>query len=261
MWVTFDPTAPNGEAVRALLQRILDWLPSRQREQVGTERQRLQLDLRRRDRDVLDQQVFDILGRAYRERRRLRFLYRAPGNADGLPRRHTVEPWEPPEFEAGRGHYYLTAYCVEIAGPGGESFPPQWRRYRVGRILPEGIELLPDRLPPTPPKRPRIRLEYLLSPAIARFGEVTQHFEKMQVAESDAEGWVRVTAETDDLFRAVQILLSYGGGCRVVGGREARRALETHVAAMSAWYGAASSTGGIENSPSGRGDDVRESEE
>ena len=115
LWVTFDPTAPNGEAVRVLLQRILDWLPSRQREQVGTERQRLQLDLRRRDRDVLDQQVFDILGRAYRERWRLRFLYRAPGNADGLPRRHTVEPWEPPEFEAGRGHYYLRAYCSEPA--------------------------------------------------------------------------------------------------------------------------------------------------
>jgi hypothetical protein len=105
-----------------------------------------------------------------------------------------------------RRHLYLDAYRLHVSGPLGEWPQPRWQKYRLGRILLEAIEVLPDKLPPTPPKRPRHELEYLLAPEIARLGEVSRHFDDMTVHPPD-EGWVRVTAKTDDLFAAVQICL------------------------------------------------------
>ncbi|MEZ4717737.1 MAG: WYL domain-containing protein [Caldilineaceae bacterium] len=44
-----------------------------------------------------------------------------------------------------------------------------------------------------------------------------RHFDDMEIHPADPEGWVRVTATTDNLFRAVRVLLSYGPACRVLG--------------------------------------------
>ena len=52
----------------------------------------------------------------------------------------------------------------------------------------------------------------------------------------DAEGWVRVTATTDNLFRAVRVLLSYGPACRVLGDDEARREVKRLAEQTAAWY-------------------------
>jgi hypothetical protein len=118
----------------------------------------------------------------------------------------------------------------------GEWSQPRWQKYRLGRILPDEIEVLPDKLPPTPPKRPRHELEYLLAPEIARLGQVSRHFDDMTVHPPDADGWVRVTAKTDDLFAAVQTLLSYGARCLVIGDAEARRMLEENIATLAKLY-------------------------
>ena len=69
-----------------------------------------------------------------------------------------------------RKHLYLEAYCVEVDGPDGPWRRQQWQKYRLGRILAEGIELLPDKFGSVAPKRPRFRLEYLLAPEMRGWG-------------------------------------------------------------------------------------------
>jgi hypothetical protein len=83
-----------------------------------------------------------------------------------------------------------------------------WHAYRLGRILAEGIEVLPDKFSPIPPKRPRHVLEYVLAPELTRLGEISRHFDDMQIHPADEAGWVRVTATTSDLFSATRKLLT-----------------------------------------------------
>lgn len=232
---TFGPDAPNGDQVQALLQRVQEMLPDNQQAALLTRRNRLQIRLRRKDTDEIEPTVEKALSRAL-GRQVLRFAYRSPNQADEQPRIHTLEPWHR-FFDPTRGHFYLDGFMREVDGPLGLWKAHQWMRYRIGRILAEGIQVLPERLPPTPPKRPRHKLDYLLAPEIARLGQVSRHFDDMEIYPPDAEGWVRVTATTDNLFMACRQLLSYGPGCRVVGGAEARREMEGLVAGLGRMYG------------------------
>lgn len=156
----------------------------------------------------------------------------SPSQADGIPRRHTVEPWFL-HYDTVRHHLFLDAYRLVVEGPEGRLEQLRWQKYRPVRIVPDEIEVLPHRLPPTPPKRHSYAVKYLLAPEIARLGNISRHFEPMTVHEPDEDGWVRVTATTDDTFRAIQLLLGYGLRCRVVGGEEVRREMETNVRAMA----------------------------
>ncbi len=232
---SFGPQTPNGEDVQDLVRVILDRLPERQRASLPTRRQRLRMDLRRVDNDTIDPTAQDAIERALNGRRLLRFRYRSPSQRDGEPRLHEVQPWKL-YYDTVRRHLYLDAFCLQVTGPQGVWKRQQWQPYRLGRILADGIEVLPDRLPPTPPKRPRYTLDYWLAPDIVRLGEITRHFDDMQVHEANADGWVRVTAVTDDLFSAVRLLLTYGPNCKVIGGSEARREMESLVTAMAAHY-------------------------
>ncbi len=232
---TFSLGTPQAEPVQRLLRHIADWLPETQRDSIQARRQRLRIDLRRRDEDQVHPLVRKKIDQALSERRRLRFQYRTPSQVDGLPRTHIVEPWFE-VYDTVRKHLYLDAYRLEVTGPNGRWLEAQWQRYRLGRILPDEITLLPEKLPPTPPKRPRYKLEYLLSPEITRLGEVTRHFEETTIQETNDEGWVRVTATTDDLFRALRLLLGYGPNCEVIGGSEAKREMVALVKAMAGLY-------------------------
>ena len=231
---TFGPDAPQADAVQALLHRIQELLPDNQQGSLVLRRNRLQVHLRRKDNDEIPAVVEKAISRAL-GRQLLRFAYRSPNQADELPRIHTVEPWNR-FFDSARGHFYLDGFLREVDGPHGLWKANQWMRYRMGRILSSGIQLLPERLPPTPPKRPRHKLDYLLAPEIARLGQVSRHFDDMQIFPADVEGWVRVTATTDNVFMACRQLLSYGPGCRVVGDREARREMEALVAGLGRIY-------------------------
>jgi len=221
-----------------LLDIVADWLPESDRNSIPTRQHRMRMDLRRKDDDKVHEKVQAAIDRTL-GRQMLRFDYQAPGQEDGAPRRHTVQPWRL-YFDTERHHLYLDAYRTAVDGPHGLWTKGTWQRYRLGRILPDGIEVLPDRLPPTQPKRPRQRLEYLLAPSIARLGEVSHHFEDMKVHEVNANGWVRVTATTDDLFRAVRLLLKYGPNCEVIGGSEARRMMVSTIKSMADLYDDAS---------------------
>ncbi|MBX3052159.1 MAG: WYL domain-containing protein [Caldilineaceae bacterium] len=230
----FGPDAPHGDQVQALLHRIGEMLPDNQQDALLLRRNRMQIRLRRKDTDEVDPIVENALNRALR-RQVLRFAYISPSQADEIPRIHTVEPWNR-FFDLTRGHFYLDAFMREVDGPHGLWKARQWMRYRIGRILADGIQVLPERLPPSPPIRPRHKLDYLLAPEIARLGQVSRHFDDMEVLPPDNEGWVRVTATTDNLFMACRQLLSYGPSCRVVGEREARQHMEALVEGLGRMY-------------------------
>ncbi|HMN29156.1 MAG TPA: WYL domain-containing protein [Caldilineaceae bacterium] len=236
---SFGPGAPNSLAIQELVSQVTDWLPAGQRDSLPARRQRLRLDLRRRDRDQILPAVQEAIDRAVNQRRLLQFHYRAPGQADSTPRRHTVQPWGV-YFDTLRRHLYLDAYCLSVSGPHGFFRQELWRTYRLGRILPDGLTVLPDRLPPEPPPRPRIPLEYWLAPEIARQDEITAHFDHTQIHERDAQGWLRITATTHDLFQATRLLLTYGPYCRVTGGTAARQEMLRLVRGMAEWYGVSS---------------------
>jgi predicted DNA-binding transcriptional regulator YafY len=233
---TFAPDSPNGEAVQALIRRVADWLPEPQADSLEGRRQRWRIDLGRRDQDVIEPEVQAKIEQAITQRRLLRFAYLSPNHTDGAPRIHTVQPWHL-TFDTTLRHLYLEAYMQEARTPEGVQRAGHWLRYRLGRILPEGMTILPDKFAPVPPKRPRVALEYLLSPTIARLGDASRHFDDMQVHGPDPDGWLRVTATTTDLFSALQQLLHYGPNCKVIGGPEARRRMGEVVAAMARNYG------------------------
>lgn len=233
---TFAPDSPNGEAVQALIRHVADWLPAGQAGSLEGRRQRWRIDLGRRDRDVIEPAVQETIEQAIAGRRLLRFAYLSPKHADGAPRIHIVQPWYL-TFDTALRHLYLEAYVQETKTPEEVLRGGHWLHYRLGRILPAGLTILPDKFAPVPPKRPRVALEYLLAPDIARLGDVSQQFEDMQVHAPGPDGWVRVTANTTDLFSALQQLLRYGHNCKVVGGPEARRRMGEIVAAMARNYG------------------------
>lgn len=232
---TFTPGVPNAEAIQRLLDTLLDWLPPTQGRSMPRRRQQLRVDLQRSDNDVIAPEVEEAIDRAIAGHRLLRFDYLSPNQADGIPRRHTVQPWSL-YFDTARRHLYLDAYRVSLEGPTGLVRYTHWHAYRLGRILAEGIEVLPAKFSPIPPKRPRYALDYVLAPELTRLGEISRHFDDMQIHPADEAGWVRVTATTSDLFSATRKLLSYGPMCRVVGGVEARREMEALVRALGVMY-------------------------
>ena len=232
---TFKLDAPREPQVQKLLARIIAFLPEKQQAAFLRQRQQLIIDLQQRDSNPASEIVIERIQTALNSGRLLRFEYLSPGQEDGLPRTHTVEPWQL-VFDAARGHIYLDAFWLRSEGPKGVWKPNRWQQFRPNRILSRNLQVLPEKRGPTPPPRPTYELEYLLSPEITRWGQVTRHFADMESHKADEDGWVRVTAKTDDLFRAVRLLLTYGPNCKVVGGKEAKEEMGKLVAGMAAIY-------------------------
>lgn len=134
---TFSPGAPNSELIQRLVRSISDWLPENQRATIATRRQRLRIDLRRRDEDEVAPKVEEAVNRAIQQRRLLRFAYLSPGQADGVARIHTIQPWYI-HYDTVRHHQYLDAYRLQVEGPNGVWKEAHWQKYRLGRIQAAG---------------------------------------------------------------------------------------------------------------------------
>ena len=227
---TFGPGTPHHEEIKVLRNHLLACLPQQRRTALAKQRVAPTVDLRRLDSGVISPIVEEKVEQAVLKRRLLRFYYRSPAYEDGVPRRHTVEPYEL-TFDTRRGHQYLYAFCRQMDGQEARLYI----YYRLDRILPEGIELLETKLAPSAPRAKSYQLIYRLSPQVARLGEVTQHFEEMQVTQ-EADGAALVHAETDNLFFAVRTLLHYGQHCQVLGGPEALREMREIVKGMAGLY-------------------------
>jgi predicted DNA-binding transcriptional regulator YafY len=234
---SFQPGTPKSEEISAFLNRVRELLPATQQKALAARQARLWFDLRRRDEETIAPAVLQAVESAIHQKRHLRFAYRTAGQSDHLPRVHEVQPSRQ-LFEPSRGHLYLDAYWLTSDGPMGKYKQERWQLFRLDRILAdENLQVLPQKMPPTLPRRPRYPLEYWLSPNLARLGQVTRHFDDMMVHETDTAGWVRVTGTTDNLFQATRLLLGYGPNCRVTGGAEAKREMEKLIHEMAVVYG------------------------
>ncbi len=230
---TFDAEAPQHDKVRLLLDTLKGFLSEARRRDLARRRSSLQVDLKRKDADMIDPEVRRALERACIERRRVEFLYRSPTQKDGQPRRHEVEPYEL-TFDTVRRHYYLRGFCLYTDGPRGRRDQSCFMHYRLGRIVTGSVTVLPQKMPPMPRRVPKYPVRYTLSPEIARFG-VTHYFDDM-VVESRDDGSALVHGYTYDVFSATRTLLHYGPGCRVLGGSEMLREMQRLVENMAKVY-------------------------
>ena len=140
--------------------------------------------------------VIAALQRAMRWHQQIEFTYRSPGAERA--KWHRVEPIE---LVYEDRHLYLHVWDHHFRGAS---------RYRVERILPESLKVLPAVLAPTDRHIRGRELRFRLTPERARYG-VTERFPD-QRAEPQPDGSIIVTARMPDRFRAVQTLLRYGDG-------------------------------------------------
>jgi len=225
---TFQEGTPMGKQVHVLAESVLRLLPRERLDDIGRERRIIAVDLQPRDTDEIPAAVWDAVQQACLDRRLLEFDYRSPANADGLARRHVVEPQR---IHFSDHHYYLRAFCRYVTGPDGHQERGEYLTYRLGRIV--QAWLLPDKFVPREPA-PRYDLVYELMPHIARLG-VTQHFPNAEVV-IRPDGSAQVSAAVEDLFLPLRILLHYGPGCRVIAGEEAVTRMRGLVRAMYEHY-------------------------
>jgi predicted DNA-binding transcriptional regulator YafY len=230
---TFLVGSPQYQNVRSLLGTLVALLSDERRSELARARTALSIDLRQRDQDELDEGVWQKLEIANLQQRIVQFDYLSPQQEDQQPRQHLVEARKL-YFDTVRSHYYLWAYCRLIKGPHGDWSPKRFFRYRIGRIIPGSVEVLPTRFPAVLPLVPLFPVVYRLSPQVARLG-ISQHFEKTKIEFAEDESAL-IHAETDDVFHAARTLLHYGANCMVLGGDELLREFRQIVQAMAKLY-------------------------
>lgn len=235
---TFSPESPQHDEVHALLGRLRFYLGLERRREIMRQREQVAIDLARRDDDSISPGVEAKLEDALHRRVRVAFDYYAPGRPDEEPRRHTVAPYER-YFK--RGHEYLHGYCYAIEGPEGRHAPGAYYTYRLGRIA--NVQVLSQKLPPTPPPARRYDVVYELAPVIAQGGVSSHHAIEIQAVEERDDGSALVRGTTTDLFAAVQALMRYRHNCRVVGGPAMVQRMEEVVRKMAELYGVVESSG------------------
>jgi predicted DNA-binding transcriptional regulator YafY len=214
---TFEIGTPQYQNIQSLLSVLSALLADERRTFLMRARAALNVNLRQRDHDVLDEEVWNKLETALLQRRIVTFDYLSPLQEDQQPRQHTVEARRL-YFDTVRSHYYLWGYCRSTIGPQGPWFPKSYFRYRIGRIIPDSVQVEVSRFPALLPVVPTYDVIYRLVPKIARLG-VSDHFENITL-EIEEDGSAVVHAETDDVFYAARTLLYYGANCKVLGGRE-----------------------------------------
>jgi predicted DNA-binding transcriptional regulator YafY len=231
---TFDHDSPQHDEVHALLGRLRFYLAPERRGKIERCRAALVMDLGQRDEDKIPPVVWDGLTRALTQRQRVEFRYLSPHYEDGVPRRHVVDPYEPPYFDTVRGHYYLRGWCRYSVGPLGRREISDYIYYRLGRM--SDLQVLPNKLPPFPPPARRYSVVYELTPQVARLG-ITRHRRiEIEATEQRDDGSVLVRGTTDSVFWAIQALMHYRYNCRVLGGPEMLREMRATVQKMAEMY-------------------------
>ncbi len=195
--------------IRPLLAWVEQSIPSEQIRKMTHQQAPIHLNIHRVSEGDIHPAVWEKVIYAIKQRRIIQFDYTSPFHEKSEPRRHTVEPYE--HYFRG-GHFYLKAYCLRWVAPNGYEAGKFWANpYRLDYILPQDFELL-GTFVQRERRLPLQTIRYKLSPQIVR-GGISRYFAEMQVGEMDSDGWVEVTAQTDNLFEAYRTLLAYGDQC------------------------------------------------
>lgn len=229
---TFDEESAAGDQARPLLEAIQGRLPPDQLRQLKRQTPDLEINLRHLDQGDISPRVWADVRRAAAEHHVLQFDYISPEHDPPERRTHVVEPYR---VRFQDGHWHLHAYCRRWTGPHAHKDNAGWLTYRLTRIQAEGLEIWPDKFPADQRRRRLVPIRYRLGPVLHR-GGVSPRFEEMEVSPVEADGWVTVTAKTDDLFRARRVLLAYGENCEVLEPPELRRGMARAAHEMAERY-------------------------
>jgi len=197
--------------VRQLLDQVLRLLPVERQEEQRRRRSAPRLQLPAQPESRVDPGVLRTVKRAINERRELRFLYWSTFDIDA-PRQHRVAPYG--IFFRPEGHTYLDATLLEVKPVGGETIHAAID-YRLDRIVPGSVRVLPTMLPPERIVPRFYPLRYHLLPVVARRRDVAAYFPNTQIEYHD-DGSATVTATVTNLWQARQVLLRYGDACTVL---------------------------------------------
>ncbi len=233
---TFQPDSPHAPEVHQLIDQLVDWLPQeRQKLFKRLSGQQPTADLRLRDSEAITPNVWNAVLEAWQAKQELQFDYHSSQHDDRLPRQHHIQPWD--LYFTDRGHWHVRGFCLFNDGPNGPWHPNDYINYRVSRIVPGSVRILPRKLPGVRPNgRPRDVL-FELAPSIARFG-VSQRKELIgepTILQLD-DGWMRVEGRTHDIFDLARNLLYYGKNCRVLGGKELLREMRKLITDLAKVY-------------------------
>lgn len=194
-----DSSIPHANDIRALFAHLLDLLPDAQRKSISS-RRAFTINLRELNSySNTDQHTATQIEKAIARGVRLQFTYCTP--RDGKLRQHEVEPLK---LEYRGGHVYLYGWHIRR----NKELPYRLDNIIAGSAQAGNLLAQHQRIGPQP-----VTIRYRLSAEIAR-NSVSQHFANQQV-ERHPDGAATITAQTDDLFEAKRILLSYGEHCTV----------------------------------------------
>jgi hypothetical protein len=227
----FTPGTPYADAVRRLLKRW-EWLFTEKSHQF------VQLKRQRRARPVLlplspvvdysqHEETILQLDRALEEGIYISFAYTPltqSWDADPIWHEH-IEPYE---LEYRDGHWYFTAYVLEVN---------TFLDYRVDRIRPGSVRPAHDHFAPGIRKGPGVKIRYWVSPMLARHASLSSRLREQQVTllENDqgaiVEGYARST------WWARRLLLGYGEHVRALAPDDLVKAMRGTVQTMYELYG------------------------
>ena len=203
---------PEHASIRDLLTRVTLLLPAERREQQRGRRAILSLQISDSPANRIAPTVVAIVKRAIMQRQELSFAYRGR-REDRTTSKHRVAPYAivfRPE-----GHAYLDATLLEVTPRDPAAPLPAALHYRLERIVPDSLTILPTMLPPLRPQPPTHTLRYRLHPAVARRRDVAPHFPNTTI-DYHEDGSATVTATTTNLWQTRQTLLRYGSACTVL---------------------------------------------
>jgi predicted DNA-binding transcriptional regulator YafY len=202
-----ESSLPNAPQLATLLSRIRTLLPAERQHQLAQIEEQPQVDAP----DILYAPPADILSTLKRVlgQQEITFAYQSPHQPDGRAIQHRVAPYD---LIYRDGHTYLDAYCYACDL---DELRRRYVLYRLNRIVPGSLTVLPQRLPPRAPARPLYTVRYWLAPAVARQRDISLWFTNGQVQFHD-DGSAVVTAQTSDLWQARQVLLRYREHCQVL---------------------------------------------
>jgi predicted DNA-binding transcriptional regulator YafY len=221
-----ESTFPNMAHLNTLLERIISLLPSERRHHLDRLHHHPQVD----GPSVTYDPPTDILTKLKQvvAKQQISFAYQSPYQ-EGRAVTHRVAP---SRLFHREGHTYLDAYCYECDM---EELSKQYHPYRLSRIVPETLQVLPQRLPPTLPPRPVYSLRYVLSPTVACQHDISHWFKESRITFQE-DGSALVEAQTHELWHARQVLLRYREHCRVLEPPELIAMLRETLARMNTMY-------------------------
>jgi predicted DNA-binding transcriptional regulator YafY len=200
----FSPGTPYAEAVQKLLQRWAWLFTEKSRQLVRQKRKRHARPVLLPLSPVVDYSqhgdIILLLDQALEEGSYVSFAYTPltqSWDAEPLLHEHT----EPYELEYRDGHWYFTAYVLDLN---------TFIDYRVDRIRPGSLHKEHDRYYPGGRQRPGVKIRYWISPMLARHGSLSTRLHEQQVTLLEDEQGAIVEGYAKSLWWARRLLLGYG---------------------------------------------------